>query len=71
MGVETLEDAIVNVEAEGAKPQAIARRFARRFPTALAVILSAAKDLAGSGRTVHPTQILQSLSLHQDDIGAT
>src|SRR5438477_12916817 len=31
------------------------------------VILSAAKDLAGTKRPFHSAEILQSLSLHQDD----
>jgi len=39
--------------------------------TATAVILSAAKDLVGNRGPIRSSQILQSLSLHQDDVAAT
>src|SRR5437773_3282146 len=38
--------------------------------SAESVILSAAKDLRGIERPFHSNQILQSLSLHQDDMRA-
>src|SRR5437773_11239138 len=38
--------------------------------SAESVILSAAKDLRGIERPFHSSQILQSLSLHQDDMRA-
>jgi hypothetical protein len=68
-GVQAQPQVAPPAAAAGAPPGAPPRSRNRSSANdaANAVILSAAKDLASSRRPIHLSQILQSLSLHQDD----